>query len=75
MPKEKQKFGTYMVENGYLTKEQAIEVLNAQNIQDENPCEMNDRFGRIAVEKGFISEKKLREAFLNQAKEESVAQQ
>ena len=61
------KLATYLIQNGYLTVEQAQEVMQEQ----EAPADKRkERFGRIAVKKGFISEQKLNHAVLEKEREE-----
>lgn len=67
MAKNKMKFGTFLVENQYLTQDQAEEVLEAQKFS-KMPGDFKERFGRIAVNKGYISEERLRRAFLDKSR-------
>lgn len=61
------KLATFLIQNGYLTVEQAQEVMQEQK---EAGDKRKERFGRIAVKKGFISEKKLNQAVLEKEREE-----
>ncbi len=61
------KLATYLIQNGYLTVEQAQEVMQEQEVPGEK---RKERFGRIAVKKGFISEDKLNQAVLKKEREE-----
>lgn len=61
------KLATYLIENGYLTVEQAQEVMKEQ---EGSGAKRKERFGRIAVKKGFISENKLNQAVLKKEREE-----
>lgn len=61
------KLATYLIQNGYLTVEQAQEVMQAQETSKKKKKE---RFGRIAVNKGFISEQRLNHAVLEKEREE-----
>jgi thymidine phosphorylase len=61
------KLATYLIQNGYITVEQAQEVMQEQEAAG---AKRKERFGRIAVKKGFISEKKLNHAVLEKEREE-----
>lgn len=61
------KLATFLIQNGYLTVEQAQEVMQEQEAAGEK---RKERFGRIAVKKGFISERKLNQAVLHKEREE-----
>ena len=61
------KLATFLIQNGYLTVEQAQEVMKEQEAAGGK---MKERFGRIAVKKGYISENKLNQAVLEKEREE-----
>jgi hypothetical protein len=65
------KLGTYLVQKGLLTQEQAQEALEEQQRRSsENPELLGPRFGRVAIDLGYISERPLERAFLDKTQEE-----
>lgn len=63
------RIGTYLISKGLLTKRQAQEVLNEQ--ATEGPG-LRERFGRIAVRRGFVTEQQMNHAFLQKEREEAL---
>jgi hypothetical protein len=68
MAKKKMKLATWLVSKKLLTVEQAQKVMREQEIQTGN---LKDRFGRIAVKMGFITEAALNKAILAKDKDEA----
>lgn len=68
MGKKKMRLATWLISKKFLTVEQAQEVLAAQEKQGGR---MHDRFGRIAVKKGFITESDLNKAILAKERDEA----
>jgi hypothetical protein len=68
MAKKKMKLATWLVSKKLLTVEQAQKVMREQEIQTGN---LKDRFGRIAVKMGFITEAALNTAILAKDKNEA----
>jgi hypothetical protein len=62
------RLATYLIEHKLLTVEQAQEILAEQGKQAER---IHDRFGRLAVKKGYISEAQLNKAIVDKDREES----
>ncbi len=68
MGKKKMRLATYLIAKKLLTVEQAQLVLAEQEKQGSR---MHDRFGRIAVKKGYIKEADLNKAILAKEREEA----
>jgi hypothetical protein len=68
MAKKKMKLATWLVSKKLLTVEQAQKVMREQEIQTGN---LKDRFGRIAVKMGFITEAALNKAILAKDRDEA----
>ncbi len=68
MQKKKLKLASYLIKKGLLSVEQAQDVLQEQSHSNGPGREM---FGRIAVRKGYISEKVLNRAVLEKEREEA----
>jgi len=68
MAKKKMKLATWLVSKKLITVEQAQKVMREQEIQTGN---LKDRFGRIAVKMGFITEAALNKAILAKDKDEA----
>ncbi len=66
--KKKMRIATYLIDKGLLTVEQAQEVMTEQ---EKKGGGLNDRFGRIAVNKGYITEKALNKAVTDKEREEA----
>ena len=66
--KKKMRIATYLIDKGLLTVEQAQEVMTEQ---EKKGGGLKDRFGRIAVNKGYISEKVLNKAVTDKEREEA----
>ena len=64
---KKMRIGSYMVKNGFLTLEQAQMILQTQQ---KSESMHKERFGRIAVNLGYISEKVLNKIVLQKEKQE-----
>ena len=56
---------TWLVSHKLLTLDQAQDIMRAQK---EQTGHIRDRFGRIAVNKGYISEEALTRAYLEKGK-------
>ena len=67
MSKKKYKLASYLIAKGLLTKEQAKEIMAEQ---DKKSGPLRERFGRIAVKKGYITESQLNRAILEKEREE-----
>jgi hypothetical protein len=63
------RIGTYLVKKGLLTLDQANDVMREQSGKGGPDRE---RFGRIAVNKGYISEEVMTKAFLEKSREDLV---
>ena len=68
MAKKKMKLATWLVSKKLLTVEQAQKVMREQETQAGS---LKDRFGRIAVKKGFITEAALNKAILAKDRDEA----
>jgi hypothetical protein len=68
MAKKKMKLATWLVSKKLITVEQAQKVMQEQETQKGN---LRDRFGRIAVKKGFITEAALNKAILAKDRDEA----
>ena len=66
--KKQMRLATYLIEHKLMTVAQAQEILSEQGRQGSH---IHDRFGRIAVKKGFITEAQLNKAILEKDREES----
>ncbi len=62
------KLATWLVSKKLLTVEQAQKVMQAQEKQKG----IHDRFGRIAVKLGYISESQLNKAIMAKEKDEAL---
>jgi len=67
MAKKKMKLATWLVSHHLITVEQANEVMEEWKNQTGH---IKDRFGRIAVKKGYITEAQLNKACLEKEREE-----
>ncbi len=70
MAKKKMKLATWLVSKKLITIEQAQAVMQEQETQKGS---LKDRFGRIAVKRGFITEAALNKAILAKDKDEAGA--
>ena len=61
------KIGKYLVTRGFLESKQVENVLKEQQ---KNKDALRTRFGRIAINKGYISEKNLNSAMLEKYQSE-----
>ena len=68
MGKKKMRLATYLIQKKLLTVEQAQDVLAEQEKQGSR---IHERFGRIAVKKGFINETDLNKAILAKERDEA----
>jgi len=68
MAKKKMKLATWLVSKKLLTVEQAQKVMEAQ----EGQKGIRDRFGRIAVKMGYISEAQLNKAVMAKDRDEAL---
>jgi len=68
MAKKKMKLATWLVSKKLLTIEQAQKVMEAQ----EGQKGIRDRFGRIAVKMGYISEAQLNKAVMAKDRDEAL---
>jgi len=64
----KMKLASWLVSHRLITVDQATEVMQEWNSQTGH---IKDRFGRIAVKKGFISEAQLNKACVDKEREET----
>jgi len=62
------RLATWLVSHNLMTLDQAREVMHWQQ---EQTGHIRDRFGRIAVNMGFISEETLTRAYLAKEREEA----
>jgi hypothetical protein len=67
MGKKKMKLATWLVSRSLMTVDQAEQVMVEQKKQTGH---IKDRFGRIAVKMGYISEAQLNRACLDKEKDE-----
>ncbi len=65
---KRMRLATWLISHKLLTLDQAHEVMR---LQREQTGQIRDRFGRIAVNKGFISEEALTKAYLDKEREEA----
>jgi hypothetical protein len=68
MKKKKMRLASYLIANNYMTADQARLVLVEQEKQSGS---FKERFGRIAVKKGFITEARLNGAVLSWEREQA----
>jgi hypothetical protein len=68
MAKKKMKLASWLVSKNLLTVEQAQKVMQEQERQKG----IRDRFGRIAVNMGFITEAQLNQAVMAKEKDEAL---
>jgi hypothetical protein len=68
MGKKKMKIASWLISHNLLTVDQANVVLAEQQKQSGH---VKERFGRIAVNLGFISEAQLNSAYLAKEREET----
>jgi hypothetical protein len=68
MAKKKMKLATWLVSKKLLTVEQAQKVMEAQ----EGQKGIRDRFGRIAVKMGYITEAQLNKAVMAKDRDEAL---
>jgi len=66
--KKKYKLASYLIAKGLITREQAREIMAEQ---DEKRGPIRERFGRIAVRKGYITESQLNRAIMEKEREEA----
>jgi hypothetical protein len=66
---KRMRLATWLVSHKLLTLDQAQDVMRAQK---EQTGHIRDRFGRIAVNKGYISEEALTRAYLEKEREEAA---
>jgi uncharacterized protein YtpQ (UPF0354 family) len=62
------KIGKYLIQKGLINQKQVDEVLKEQIKKDTI---FRNRFGRIAINKGFITEKMLNQAILEKYQTEN----
>jgi len=67
MGKKKMKLASWLVSHKLMTLDQANDVMTEQGKQNGH---IKDRFGRIAVKKGYITEAILNKACLDKEREE-----
>jgi hypothetical protein len=67
MAKKKMKLASWLVSHHLITVDQANDVMEEWKTQSGH---IKDRFGRIAVKKGYISEAQLNKACLEKEREE-----
>lgn len=67
MGKKKMKLASWLVSHKLMTLDQANDVMTEQGKQSGH---IKDRFGRIAVKKGYITEAILNKACLDKEREE-----
>jgi hypothetical protein len=67
MGKKKMKLATWLVSHKLMTVEQANTVMKEQEKQTGH---IKDRFGRIAIKMGFITEAQLNKAVLDKERDE-----
>jgi hypothetical protein len=68
--RKRMRLATWLVSHKLMTLDQAHEVMREQR---EQTGQIRDRFGRIAVNKGYISEDVLTRAYLAKEREEADA--
>jgi hypothetical protein len=66
--KKQMRLATYLIEKKLLSVAQAQESLSEQGQQGGR---IHDRFGRLAVKKGYISEATLNKAIIEKDREEA----
>ena len=67
MGKKKMKLASWLVSHNLMTVDQANDVIAEQGKQSGH---IKDRFGRIAVKKGYITEATLNKACLDKERDE-----
>jgi len=67
MAKKKMKLASWLVSHHFITVDQAKDVMEEWKTQTGH---IKNRFGRIAVKKGYISEAQLNKACLEKEREE-----
>jgi len=65
---QKMKLGTYLVKNGFISLDQAQKILEVQQKGDDGSNKQ--RFGRIAINLGYLSEKMLNRIVLEKERKE-----
>jgi hypothetical protein len=65
---KRMRLATWLVSHNLITLDQAHEVMREQK---EQTGHIRDRFGRIAVNKGYITEEALTKAYLAKEREEA----
>ena len=65
---KRMRLATWLVSHNLMTLDQAREVMR---LQQEQTGRIRDRFGRIAVNMGFITEEVLTRAYLAKEREEA----
>jgi len=68
MGKKKMKLATFLIQKGLISVDQAQQIMKEQETM-KGP--IKERFGRIAVKKGYISESALTRAILAKEREEA----
>ncbi len=68
MHKKRMRLATWLISKKLMSPEQAQEVMADQKKQGGS---IHERFGRIAVKKGFITEAQLNKAILAKDREEA----
>jgi len=66
---KRMRLATWLVSHKLMTLDQAHKVMQEQKQQTGH---IRERFGRIAVKKGFISEEALRRAYFEKEREEAL---
>jgi len=66
---KRMRLATWLVSHNLMTLDQANQVMHEQRQQTGH---IRDRFGRIAVKKGYISEEALTRAYLAKEREEAA---
>ena len=67
MAKKKMKLASWLVSHHLMTVDQANEVMQEWNTQTGH---IKDRFGRIAVKRGYLTEAQLNKACVEKEREE-----
>jgi hypothetical protein len=65
---KKMRLASYLISRNLLTAVQAAEILTEQ---EGHATGLRDRFGRLAVKKGYISEARLNSAVLSWEREQA----
>ncbi len=66
--RKRMRLATWLISHNLITLAQAHEVMRLQRKQTGH---IHDRFGRIAVNQGYISEETLTRAYLDKEREEA----